>query len=44
MIFLNEKDGPDERDEIDLLTRSEGEDGWGGAVTGPYSLSVASHQ
>jgi len=43
MIFLNEKDGPDERDEIDLLTGSGGEDGWRGAVTGPYSLSVASH-
>jgi hypothetical protein len=29
MIFLDEKDGPDEIDEIDLLTGSGGEDGWG---------------
>jgi hypothetical protein len=29
MIFLDEKDGPDERDERDLFTGSGGEDGWG---------------
>jgi hypothetical protein len=28
MIFLDEKGGPDERDEIDLLTGSGGEEKW----------------
>jgi hypothetical protein len=42
--FLNEKDGPDESDERDLLTGSGGEDGWGGAVTGPYSSPIASYK
>jgi hypothetical protein len=40
MNFLDEKDGPDQRDEIDLLTKSE--DGRGRAWTGPILSNLRS--
>jgi hypothetical protein len=42
MIFLNEKDSPTERDEIDLLTGSGGEDGPGRAWAGTILSNLIS--